>query len=83
MLVIPADIVANVVVAPARAANSHFPLVIPYELPALKPIHPHQSINKPMQTFIGDPIGKGSVPRSKRPILGPMNHAATKPDFQS
>jgi hypothetical protein len=71
----PAETVARKVPAPALAANSNLPSVIPYELPALKAIHPHHKMNMPMHAINGSFNGAGLDPFSNLPILGPMYHA--------
>jgi hypothetical protein len=62
--VIPEDIEATDVVAPARAANCHFPPVTPKELPELNPIQPHHRTNSPAQHSNGSESGSGAVPLS-------------------
>lgn len=71
----PAATVARKVPAPPRAAERNLPSVIPYELPALKAIHPHHKMNKPMHAISGSLIGAGSEPLSNRPTLGPTYQA--------
>lgn len=74
----PAETVARKVPAPARAAKSNLPSVIPYELPALNAIQPHHKMKRPMHAISGSFNGAGFDPLSNLPILGPTYQAPKK-----
>ena len=60
-------------------ASFHFTPVTPKVLPQLKPNQPHQSMNVPRRTFVGEAIALGGIFISNLPIRGFSIMVATRP----